>query len=35
MYHISDGYNLNGSKEEDTFLDNYLAAHLAKKEHDY
>jgi len=35
MYHLSDGYNLNGKKDEETFLDNYLAFRLAQKKHEY
>ena len=35
MYHLSDGYNLNAKKDEETFMDNYLAFRLAQKKHEY
>ena len=34
VYHISDGYNLN-KREDETYMDQYLALQLAQKEHKY
>ena len=35
MYHISDGFNLNKTREDQTYMDMYIAIQLAKKEHKY
>ena len=34
LYHISDGYNLN-KREDETYMDQFLALQLAQKEHKY
>ena len=35
MYHISDGFNLNGKSDEETHFDKYLTLKLAQKRHEY
>ena len=35
VYHISDGFNLNKRRDDETFMEGYLAMQLARKEHKY
>ena len=35
VYHISDGFNLNKRKGDETYMEQYLAIQLALKEHKY
>ena len=35
VYNLNDGYNLKGTKHEDTYFDRMLVARLAQKAHEY